>query len=264
MKSVGEVMAIGRTLRSPSRRPSARSTPSSPASRATTLRTSTSSSRTPPTRRWLAVGQAMLHHDYSVDKVHDLTKIDKWFLYKLENIVNMTRELQDAGGLSALTKDQVLQAKKLGFSDRQIGNAVKSTEDEVRAVRKNFGIRPWVKKIDTLAAEFPADTNYLYTTYNASSHDVTFEDKGTIILGSGVYRIGSSVEFDWCAVSATNAVRELGQKAVMINVSPKVSFLCFLSSLVHFFDLPSMQLFCPVILLLRGFSSILSRSSHIT
>ncbi|CRK46755.1 hypothetical protein BN1723_016706, partial [Verticillium longisporum] len=114
----------------------------------------------PTDRRWLAVGQAMLHHDYSVDRIHDLTKIDKWFLYKLENIVNMTRELQDAGGLSALTKDQVLHAKKLGFSDRQIGNAVKNTEDEVRAVRKNFGIRPWVKKIDTLAAEFPADTNY--------------------------------------------------------------------------------------------------------
>ncbi|CRK15357.1 hypothetical protein BN1723_010649 [Verticillium longisporum] len=96
-----------------------------------------------------------------------------------------------------------------------------NTEDEVRAVRKNFGIRPWVKKIDTLAAEFPADTNYLYTTYNASSHDVTFEDKGTIILGSGVYRIGSSVEFDWCAVSATQALREMGNKTIMINYNPE-------------------------------------------
>jgi carbamoyl-phosphate synthase large subunit len=95
---------------------------------------------------------------------------------------------------------------------------VNSTEDEVRARRSEFGIRPWVKKIDTLAAEFPADTNYLYTTYNASSHDVTFEDKGTVILGSGVYRIGSSVEFDWCAVSATLALREMGEKTVMINV----------------------------------------------
>ncbi|KAL9942335.1 hypothetical protein ACHAO5_008061 [Verticillium nonalfalfae] len=217
MKSVGEVMAIGRTFEESFQKAIRQVDPKFAGFQGDHFEDLDFELQNPTDRRWLAVGQAMLHHDYSVDKVHDLTKIDKWFLYKLENIVNMTRELQDAGGLSALTKDQVLQAKKLGFSDRQIGNAVKSTEDEVRAVRKNFGIRPWVKKIDTLAAEFPADTNYLYTTYNASSHDVTFEDKGTIILGSGVYRIGSSVEFDWCAVSATNAVRELGQKAVMIN-----------------------------------------------
>ena len=103
--------------------------------------------------------------------------------------------------------------------NRQIAAAVKSNEDAVRALRLSMGIRPWVKKIDTLAAEFPADTNYLYTTYNASPHDVTFEDKGTIVLGSGVYRIGSSVEFDWCAVSATQALRKMGQKTVMVNVS---------------------------------------------
>jgi hypothetical protein len=113
----------------------------------------------------------------------------------------------------------MLKAKKLGFSDKQISNAVNSTEDEVRARRKNFGIKPWVKRIDTLAAEFPADTNYLYTTYNASSHDVEFDDHGIIVLGSGVYRIGSSVEFDWCAVNATLSLKELGKKTVVINVS---------------------------------------------
>ncbi|KAF3360557.1 hypothetical protein VDGD_04183 [Verticillium dahliae] len=221
MKSVGEVMAIGRTFEESFQKAIRQVDPKFAGFQGDHFEDLDFELQNPTDRRWLAVGQAMLHHDYSVDRVHDLTKIDKWFLYKLENIVNMTRELQDAGGLGALTKDQVLQAKKLGFSDRQIGNAVKSTEDEVRAVRKSFGIRPWVKKIDTLAAEFPADTNYLYTTYNASSHDVTFEDKGTIILGSGVYRIGSSVEFDWCAVSATQALREMGNKTIMINYNPE-------------------------------------------
>lgn len=115
----------------------------------------------------------------------------------------------------------MLKAKKMGFSDKQIALAVGSTEEEVRARRKRFDIRPWVKKIDTLAAEFPADTNYLYTTYNATSHDVTFDDQGTIILGSGVYRIGSSVEFDWCAVNATLSLRKMGKKTVMINYNPE-------------------------------------------
>jgi carbamoyl-phosphate synthase large subunit len=109
----------------------------------------------------------------------------------------------------------------MGFSDKQIALSVGSTEDEVRARRKGFGIRPFVKKIDTLAAEFPADTNYLYTTYNATSHDVSFDDHGIVILGSGVYRIGSSVEFDWCAVNATLSLRAMGKKTVMINYNPE-------------------------------------------
>jgi carbamoyl-phosphate synthase large subunit len=173
----------------------------------------------PTDRRWLAVGQAMLHENYSVDRVHELSKIDKWFLYKLQNLVDCTREMEAVGSLDELKRDLILKAKKLGFSDKQIALAVKSDEDSVRALRKSFGITPWVKKIDTLAAEFPADTNYLYTTYNASTHDVTFEDKGTIVLGSGVYRIGSSVEFDWCAVSAAQALRAMNKKTVMVNVS---------------------------------------------
>ena len=100
----------------------------------------------------------------------------------------------------------------MGFSDKQITMYVNSTEDEVRARRKRFGIRPWVKKIDVLAAEFLADTSYLYTTYNATSHDVTFDDYGTIILGPGVYRIGSSVEFNWCAVNTTLSLEKKGQE----------------------------------------------------
>ena len=177
--------------------------------------------RNPTDRRWLAVGQAMLHENYSVDRVHELSKIDKWFLYKLQGIVDVHHELEDIGSLFGLRKELIQKAKKMGFSDKQIAQCVGSTEDEVRARRKGFGIRPFVKKIDTLAAEFPADTNYLYTTYNASTHDVTFDDHGTIILGSGVYRIGSSVEFDWCAVNATLSLKAMGKKTVMINYNPE-------------------------------------------
>ncbi|OLN88764.1 Carbamoyl-phosphate synthase arginine-specific large chain [Colletotrichum chlorophyti] len=217
MKSVGEVMAIGRTFEESFQKAIRQVDPRFLGFQGDKFEDLDYELQNPTDRRWLAVGQAMLHENYSVDKVHDLTKIDKWFLYKLQNLVDCTRELEQAGGLASLKKDQILKAKKLGFSDRQIALYTKSTEDEVRAARLAFGIRPWVKKIDTLAAEFPADTNYLYTTYNASSHDVTFEDKGTIILGSGVYRIGSSVEFDWCAVSATQALRQMGNKTVVIN-----------------------------------------------
>ncbi|KAK4227202.1 hypothetical protein QBC38DRAFT_197213 [Podospora fimiseda] len=221
MKSVGEVMAIGRTFEESFQKAIRQVDPNFVGFQGSKFEDIDFELQNPTDRRWLAVGQAMLHENYSVDKVHELTKIDKWFLYKLENIVNCTKELQQIGSLDGLKKDHILNAKKMGFSDKQIAKAVNSTEDAVRARRLEFGIRPWVKKIDTLAAEFPADTNYLYTTYNASTHDVTFEDKGTVILGSGVYRIGSSVEFDWCAVSATQALRQMGEKTVMINYNPE-------------------------------------------
>lgn len=220
MKSVGEVMAIGRTFEESFQKAIRQVDPKFVGFQGDKFEDLDFELQNPTDRRWLAVGQAMLHENYSVDKVHDLTKIDKWFLHKLQNIVDMTKELQAVGRLEDLKKDIVHKAKKLGFSDRQIANAVNSTEDKVRSLRLEYGIRPWVKRIDTLAAEFPAETNYLYTTYNASTHDVTFEDKGTIVLGSGVYRIGSSVEFDWCAVSATQALRKMGHKTVMINVRP--------------------------------------------
>lgn len=222
MKSVGEVMAIGRTFEESFQKAIRQVDPRFVGFQGDRFDDLDYELQNPTDRQWLAIGQAMLHENYSVDKVHALTKIDKWFLHKLQNIVDCARELEAAGGLQALGRDQVLNAKKMGFSDRQIALAVKSTEDEVRKYRLAFNIRPWVKKIDTLAAEFPADTNYLYTTYHGSTHDVTFEDKGTVILGSGVYRIGSSVEFDWCAVSATQALRQMGEKTVMVNVSRPV------------------------------------------
>jgi len=163
----------------------------------------------------------MLDKGYTRETIHDLTKIDNWFLYKLENIVNVRRELEEIGSLFGLNQDVVMRAKKAGFSDKQIAKAVHSTEDAVRARRKGFGIKPFVKRIDTLAAEFPARTNYLYTTYNASTHDVDFNEHGTMVLGSGVYRIGSSVEFDWCGVSCTRALRQLGKKTIMVNYNPE-------------------------------------------
>lgn len=225
MKSVGEVMAIGRTFEESFQKACRQVDPKYLGFQGEKYGENLDEELKNPTdRRWLAVGQAMFHEGYTVDRVHELTKIDKWFLHKLQNIVDCTYELEDIGSLFGLKKEIILKAKKLGFSDKQIAKAVNSTEDEVRARRTSFGIRPWVKKIDTLAAEFPADTNYLYTTYNASSHDVTFDDHGVIVLGSGVYRIGSSVEFDWCAVNATMSLNQLGKKTVMINVSCPPSF----------------------------------------
>lgn len=221
MKSVGEVMAIGRTFEESFQKAIRQVDPNFLGFEGGKFEDLDEVLKNPTDRRWLAVGQAMLHENYSVDRVNELTKIDKWFLYKLQNIVNSRDELLEIGSLFGIQKELMMKVKKQGFSDKQIAQCVGSTEDDVRARRKGFGVRPWVKKIDTLAAEFPADTNYLYTTYNASSHDVTFDDHGTIILGSGVYRIGSSVEFDWCAVNATLAMRDMGKKTVMINYNPE-------------------------------------------
>jgi carbamoyl-phosphate synthase large subunit len=221
MKSVGEVMAIGRTFEESFQKAIRQVDPRFVGFQGDKFDDLDETLRNPTDRRWLAVGQAMLHENYSVDKVHELTKIDKWFLYKLQNIVDVNNELKEVGSLFGLKKELVSKAKKLGFSDKQIAMCVGSTEDAVRERRKGYDIRPFVKKIDTLAAEFPADTNYLYTTYNATSHDVTFDDHGIIILGSGVYRIGSSVEFDWCAVNATLSLKAMGKKTVMINYNPE-------------------------------------------
>ncbi|CAJ0911537.1 14190_t:CDS:2 [Entrophospora sp. SA101] len=152
-----------------------------------------------------------------------LFAIDKWFLHKLGNIVNVQHELTHAGKLENVSKELLQEAKKKGFSDAQIASFLEKnvTEDQVRKARKDVGITPFVKRIDTLAAEFPAQTNYLYTTYNASTHDIDFNDHGSMVLGSGVYRIGSSVEFDWCGVSAIRALRDMGKKTVMVNYNPE-------------------------------------------
>ena len=141
--------------------------------------------------------------------------------YKLRNIADMHHELVDIGSLFGLTRDVLSRAKKLGMSDRGIALCVGSSEDLIRSRRKSFNIRPFVKKIDTLAAEFPANTNYLYTTYNGDSHDVSFDDHGIIVLGSGVYRIGSSVEFDWGVTNTTMALKRMNKRTVVINYNPE-------------------------------------------
>lgn len=221
MKSVGEVMAIGRNFEESFQKAIRQVDPSYIGFQGDHFEDLDDVLANPTDRRWLAVGQALLHENYSVEKVHELTKIDKWFLYKLMNIVNMYRELESVGQLSKINSDLMSRAKKLGFSDKQIGLCVDANELDVRAARKAFGIVPFVKKIDTLAAEFPANTNYLYTTYNATSSDIDFNEHGTLVLGSGVYRIGSSVEFDWCGVSAARALRDSGHKTIMINYNPE-------------------------------------------
>ena len=221
MRSVGEVMAIGRTFQESIQKAIRQVDPKYIGFQGDKFDDLDEELRNPTDRRWLAVGQALLHENYTVDRVHDLTKIDKWFLYKLKEIADTQHEIEDIGSLFGLRKELMLKAKQMGFSDIQIAKCVGSTEDHVRARRKSMNVKPFVKKIDTLAAEFPAETNYLYTTYNATSNDITFDEHGTIILGSGVYRIGSSVEFDWCAVNATLALKAQGKKTVMINYNPE-------------------------------------------
>ncbi|KAF9304122.1 carbamoyl-phosphate synthase (glutamine-hydrolyzing) cpa2 [Mortierella antarctica] len=222
MKSVGEVMAIGRTFEESFQKAIRQVDPQFKGFQSLEFADVDKVMANPTDRRLFAIGDAMLNKGYTVDQVHNITKVDKWFLHKLSNIVKVHKEL---GKFNAQTIPFELlhEAKRKGFADAQIAGLLgkKSTEDVIRQTRKQMGITPFVKRIDTLAAEFPADTNYLYTTYNASSHDVTFEDKGTMVLGSGVYRIGSSVEFDWCGVSCIRALRELGKKTVMVNYNPE-------------------------------------------
>lgn len=222
MKSVGEVMAIGRTFEESLQKAIRQVDPRFTGFEAYTDPEDLEDVLTNPTdTRLFAVARAMIHKGYSVDQIYDLTKIDKWFLYKLENIVLTRTALASTNSVSAIDKDLITTAKKQGFSDRQIADLVGDKEDTVRAHRKSLGVTPFVKRIDTLAAEYPAHTNYLYTTYNAQSHDVEFDEHGTMVLGSGVYRIGSSVEFDWCAVTCARRIRSLGKKTIMVNYNPE-------------------------------------------
>ncbi|KAI9278096.1 hypothetical protein BY458DRAFT_554103 [Sporodiniella umbellata] len=222
MKSVGEVMAIGRTFEETIQK----------AIRAIDYNFPGFSKNdqvadedmdfelaNPSDRRLFAIANAM-HKGYSVDKIWEMTKIDKWFLNKLQRIVNLDTRL---GGFNKtnVPGNLIRSAKQLGFSDRQIATQLNSNELSVRKLRQEYGVAPFVKQIDTVAAEFPAFTNYLYMTYNAVEHDITFEDHGVMVLGSGVYRIGSSVEFDWCAVRAIRTIRQKGIKTIMVNYNPE-------------------------------------------
>ena len=222
MKSVGEVMAIGRTFEESLQKAVRQIAPNYDGFDVYARPEDLDHALSVPTdTRLFAIAYAMLEKDYDVERLHALTKIDRWFLFKLENIVTTHRALQSTASLSNVDEELLRTAKQRGFSDFQIGKLTNSTEAEVRKHRKSLGITPWVKRIDTVAAEYPAQTNYLYTTYNASSHDVEFDENGTMVLGSGVYRIGSSVEFDWCAVTCVRRIKEMGHKTIMINYNPE-------------------------------------------
>lgn len=172
-----------------------------------------------------------LKQGYTIERIHELTRIDKWFLEKLENIIRIEGELEKHNGIADVPDELIREAKQRGFSDFQLARTVshsKSDEIEadmlkVRRHRKERGITPVVKQIDTLGAEYPAQTNYLYVTYNGTSNDIDFahDHRSVIVLGSGAYRIGSSVEFDWCSVSALKTIREQGYRSVMINYNPE-------------------------------------------
>jgi len=217
MKSVGEVMSIGRTFEEALQKALRMTDPSIPGLVGTTfLFASLEKELAHPTdKRIFALAKA-LEQGWEVDALHDVTKIDKWFLYKMKNIITCRQELQ-----GELLPKALLRAKQLGFSDMQIAAIRQSSAAEIRALRKKLGIIPYVKQIDTLAAEYPAQTNYLYMTYNATSHDVFPTTKSVLVLGSGSYRIGSSVEFDWCCVHAALTAAKLGYQTIMLNFNPE-------------------------------------------
>ena len=221
MKSVGEVMAIGRTfeeaiqkaIRSVDFHNLGFSDVPNP------LMSVDDELQTPSDQRMFAIANAM-HAGYSVDKIWEMTKIDKWFLSRLKGLSDFAKRMSEFTA-STVSPTLIRQAKRLGFSDRQLARYWNSNELAVRRLRVEAGISPVVKQIDTVAAEFPAYTNYLYLTYNGTEHDVMFNDKGVMVLGSGVYRIGSSVEFDWCSVRAIRTLRQQGYKTVMVNYNPE-------------------------------------------
>ena len=184
-----------------------------------------------PTDSRIFVIESAFRKGYDVDKIHELTKIDKWFLYKLRNLYQTATELESLNQIKDIPQDLLKLAKQQGFSDFQIAKAVlkqnlgngHEANLKVRALRNEYGIKPVVKQIDTLAAEYPAQTNYLYMTYNGTTHDIAYENDGksVVVVGSGAYRIGSSVEFDWCSVNALLTVKREGWRSVMINYNPE-------------------------------------------
>lgn len=233
MKSVGEVMAIGRTFEEviqkglrmigQGKHGFIENSPMRIANIENALKE--------PTDSRIFVIESAFRKGYDVDKIHELTKIDKWFLYKLRNLYQTATELESLNNIKDIPQELLKLAKQQGFSDFQIAKAVlkqnlgngHEANLKVRALRNEYGIKPVVKQIDTLAAEYPAQTNYLYMTYNGTTHDIAYENDGksVVVVGSGAYRIGSSVEFDWCSVNALLTVKREGWRSVMINYNPE-------------------------------------------
>ena len=231
MKSVGEVMAIGRTFEEAIQkglRMIGQGMHGFIENKAINVGDIDQALKEPTDKRIFVIETAF-RKGYDVEKVHQLTKIDRRFLYRLYNLLTTARRLEDYNELNDLPAELIRTAKEQGFTDFQIARAVlKSSMDnasllEMRNLRKSLGITPVVKQIDTLGAEYPAQTNYLYLTYNGSEHDIDYEGDGrsVVVLGSGAYRIGSSVEFDWCSVNALMTVQREGWRSVMINYNPE-------------------------------------------
>ena len=233
MKSVGEVMAIGRNFEEAIQkglRMIGQGMHGFVENKELEIDDIDAALREPTDKRVFVISKAM-HKGYTVDQIHELTKIDKWFLEKLQHIIDIDEAMKKCN-INTLDKELLRTAKVYGFTDFQIARAV-GLEDELKSMRKaslvvrnrrkNYGILPVVKQIDTLAAEYPAQTNYLYVTYAGVKSDITFENdkRSIIVLGSGAYRIGSSVEFDWCGVQALNTIRKEGYRSVMINYNPE-------------------------------------------
>ena len=232
MKSVGEVMAIGRTFEEAIQkglRMIGQGMHGFAGNREIKVEDIKQALADPTDKRIFIISQAMTQ-GYSVDEIHSLTNIDKWFLYKLKHIIDTAAELQNFNEINDIPLPLLRLAKEQGFSDFQIAREVRkdnldSNTDslEVRKLRKANGILPVVKQIDTLAAEYPAQTNYLYLTYNGTENDVDYlnDKRSVVVLGSGAYRIGSSVEFDWCSVNALMTIKKEGWRSVMINYNPE-------------------------------------------
>ncbi|XP_067320041.1 carbamoyl-phosphate synthase [ammonia], mitochondrial [Anolis sagrei] len=227
MKSVGEVMAIGRTFEESFQKalrmchpsvdgftsclPMNKDWPSDVDLRKELAEASSV--------RLYAMGKA-LEDNMPIEDIHKLTAIDKWFIYKMHDIVKMEKDLKGFHR-ETIPEESLRRAKQIGFSDKQIGKCLGISEAQSRDLRLKKNITPWVKQIDTLAGEYPAVTNYLYVTYNGQEHDVKFDDHGMMVLGCGPYHIGSSVEFDWCAVSCIRTLRQLCKKTVVVNCNPE-------------------------------------------
>ena len=233
MKSVGEVMSIGRSFEEVMQkgiRMIGQGMHGFVENKSIKFDDLDKALKEPTDKRLFAISQAF-SQGYSIDRIYELTKIDKWFLNRLKGIVDLSKQLHKVKGIEALTEDMLRKAKKMGFSDFQIARAIGEEKKlgtqagllAVRNKRKSLGIVPFVKQIDTLGGEYQAQANYLYMTYNGSAHDIPFFDdkKSIIVIGSGAYRIGSSVEFDWCGVQALNTVRKEGYRNIVINCNPE-------------------------------------------
>ena len=233
MKSVGEVMAIGRTFEEVIQkglRMIGQGMHGFVDNKELKIEDVEAALKEPTDKRIFVIEKAF-NAGYTIEQIHDLTKIDRWFLQKLYKIHQTDKELHACTSINVLGNDLLRKAKVQGFTDFQIARAVGMEQEmdiekailAVRARRKQAGILPVVKQIDTLAAEYPAQTNYLYLTYSGVAHDIHFENdkRSVVVLGSGAYRIGSSVEFDWCGVQALNTIRKEGYRSVMINYNPE-------------------------------------------